>query len=251
MRISELTIQKLKSFLNLRSAIATPHLFKHFSLPQQWVLFGLALFILGLLYLRFHHHPSPGPEAIIKESVVEVSGEIRNPGVYLFQNPPTLREAIERAGGLKEPARIDIPQTSEILETGTLLTISREFSEVSESRPHLSPLSGEKEKDLLKEGQEGIKHDEIKIKIGRMAANKLLVFSIPLDLNQVSMEDLYLIPGIGTSLAQEIIAYREKRKAFRSVEELKEVKGIGEKKWKAVRNFFIVTQPFGVDPSRP
>ena len=84
-----------------------------------------------------------------------------------------------------------------------------------------------------------------------MAANKLLVFSIPLDLNQVTAEDLCLIPGIGTSLAQEIIAYREKRKAFRSVEELKKVKGIGEKKWKAFKNFFVVTQPAKVDLSRP
>jgi len=234
MRISEFIIQRLKLFFNPQSAICTPHSLKHFSLSQQWVLFGLALLILGLLYLRFYHHPSPGPEAIAKEFVVEVSGEIRNPGVYLFPNPPTLREAIERAGGLKETARMDISPTSEILETGTLLTVSREF--------------GEKEKDLIKGGPGGMKQDEIRIKIARMAANKLLVFSIPLDLNQVSMEDLCLIPGIGTSLAQEIITYRERRRAFRSVEELKEVKGIGEKKWKAIRNFFIVTQPFRVDP---
>jgi len=249
MRISEFIIQKLKTLFNPQSAIVTPHLFKHFSLSQQWVLFGLAFFIFGLLYFQFYHHPSPGPEATVREFVVEVSGEIRNPGVYLFQNAPTLREAIERAGGLKEPSRIDIPPTSETLETGTLLTISKKFSEVSESRP--SPSPGKKERDLIKGEQEGTKQDEIKIKIGRMTANKLLVFSIPLDLNQVSMEDLCLIPGIGTSLAQEIIAYRGKRRAFRSVEELKEVKGIGEKKWKAIRNFFIVTQPLRVDPSRP
>ena len=204
---------------------------KYFSLRQQWVLFGLALLILGLLYLRFYHHPSPGPEAIAKEFVVELSGEIQNPGVYLFSNPPTLREAIEKAGGLKETAWIDISPTSEILETGTLLSVSS------------SPPPGDTEKDLATRGQGGMKQDEIRIKIGRMAANKLLVFSIPLDLNQVSMEDLCLIPGIGTSVAQEIITYREKRRAFRSVEELKEVKGIGEKKWKAIKNFFVVTRP--------
>ena len=248
MRISEFIIQKLKRFFNPQSAIRTPHSLKYFSLSQQWVLFGLAFFILGLVYLRFYHHPSPGPEAIIKEYVVEVSGEIRNPGVYLFPNPPSLREAIERAGGLKEPARMDIPSSPEILETGTLLTISREFSEASELRPHPSPLPGEKENNLITAKPGGIKQDEIKIKIGRMAANKLLVFSIPLDLNQVSMEDLCLIPGIGTSLAQEIITYREKRKAFRSVEELKGVKGIGEKKWKAFKSFFIVNRPEKVDP---
>jgi len=239
MRISELIIRKLKIFLNPQSAICTPHLFKHFSLSQQWVLFGLALFVLGLIYLRFYYHPSLAPEAIVREFVVEVSGEIRNPGVYLFQNQPTLREAIERAGGLKEPAPFDTPSSSEILETGTLLVITKESSDIPASP---SSLKGE---------HEGIKEDEIRIKICKMAANKLLVFSIPLDLNQVSTEDLCLIPGIGTSLAQEIIAYRERRKAFRSVEELKKVKGIGEKKWKTFKNFFAVTQPAKVDPSRP
>ncbi len=204
---------------------------KHFSPSQQWVLLGLALFILGLLYFRFYDHPSLAPEAIVKEFVVEVSGEVRNPGVYLFQNPPALGEAIEKAGGLKEPASLDIRETSEILETGTLLTAG-------------------KEKDLTKEGHEKVGNGGIKIKVGRMAANKLLVFSVPLDLNQVSAEDLCLIPGVGESLAQEIITYREKRRAFRSVNELKEVRGIGEKKWKVISNYFIVNQCVGSDSSK-
>jgi competence protein ComEA len=70
-----------------------------------------------------------------------------------------------------------------------------------------------------------------------MAANKLLVFSIPLNLNHVSVEELCLIPGVGESLAQEIIAHREKRKGFRSVDELRNVKGIGEKKYNAIKGF--------------
>ena len=184
---------------------------KHFSAAQQRILFVLALLLLGILYFKFYYSPLPAsPEQTIKEIVVEVSGGVRNPGVYLFQNPPTLKEAIERAGGLKETAHFDTVSFSEILETGTLLAIEKE------------------------------KPQEIKIKLSRMAANKLLVFSIPLDLNRVSMEDLCLIPGIGESTAQEIIAYRERRRGFRSIEELKNVKGIGEKKFKSIKTFFAV-----------
>lgn len=73
-----------------------------------------------------------------------------------------------------------------------------------------------------------------------MEAPKLLAFSIPLDLNRVSVEDLCLIPGIGESLAKEIVSYRERRKGFRSVEELRNVKGIGERKWKEFTEFFMV-----------
>ena len=184
---------------------------KYFSLHQQWVLFVLALLILGILYFKFYYQPfSPPSEEFTKEVVVEVAGEVQNPGIYLFQNPPTLKEVIEKAGGLKETAQFDTASFSEILETGTLLTVTKESSR------------------------------EVKVKMERMAANKLLVFSIPLDLNRVSMEDLCLIPGVGESLAQEIITYRERRKGFRSVEELKYVRGIGGKKYKNLKGFFII-----------
>jgi len=186
---------------------------KYFSLGQQRILFIFATLILVLLYFRFYHRSlSPPPQEIPKEIVIEVLGEVRNPGIHLFQNPPTVREAIDKAGGLKEVALFDTGATAETLETGTLLTILKESSR------------------------------DIKVKLGRMEARKLLVFSLPLDLNRVSVEDLCLIPGIGESLAQEILAYREKRRGFRSVEELKNVKGIGEKKWRTIKPFFFVEE---------
>jgi competence protein ComEA len=200
---------------------------KYFSLPQQCVLFSVAAVLLGILYLKFYYQPISSPsEALVKEFVVEVWGEVRSPGVYLFNNPPTLREAVERAGGLMVTAQFDIPSSSEILETGTLLIVTKESSQI----PPLRPLSKEEHGEIKQQG--------IKIKISRMAANKLLVFSIPLDLNRVSMEDLCLIPGIGESLAQEVITYRERRRRFRSVEELRNVKGIGEKKYQSLKGFF-------------
>jgi competence protein ComEA len=202
---------------------------KYFSLNQQWVLLFIALLLLGILYFKFYYHPLPSPsEEFIREIVVEVSGEVRSPSIYIFQNPPTLREAIEKAGGLKETAQFDSISSTEVLETGTLLTVTKESSQLPPHPP------------LLKGGHGGIKQEDLKIRIGRMAANKLLVFSIPLDLNRVSPEDLCFIPGIGESLAQEIIAYRERRRGFRSIEELKNVKGIGEKKYQSFKTIFTI-----------
>jgi len=218
---------------------------KYFSVGQQWILFVLALLLLGSLTFKFYFQPRPTPSGEAeKEIVVEVSGEVRQPGIYLFQNPPNLREAIGRAGGLKEAAQYDTTFSSTILETGTLLTVVKESSQIYLSPPHPSPLPPEEREKrngpLLKEQHKTIQQDEIKIRIGRMAAHKLLVFSIPLDLNHVSVEDLCLIPGIGESLAQEMIAHRERRKGFRSVEELKNVRGIGGKKYETFKKFFAV-----------
>ena len=202
---------------------------KYFSLGQQKVLFVLALFLLLIIYFRFYHQsPSSIPEENIKEFVVEVVGEVRNPGVYIFRNSPTLKETIEKAGGFKEPTQFDKTSSSEILETGTLLTIAKESLQIPSSPP------------FPKGGHGGIKPEMIKIKISRMEAHKLLVFSIPLDLNRITVEDLCLIPGIGESLAREIVIHRERRKGFRSVEELKNVKGIGEKKYQTFKSYLIV-----------
>ncbi len=203
---------------------------KYFSLHQQWVLFAVALFLLASLTFKFYYHPPSIPFGeSVNEVVVEVSGQVRQPGIYLYQNPPKLKEAIERAGGLKEIAQFDPTLSSTILETGTLLTVTKEPSHPS---PPLRFSEGAQRGMMLQ--------DEIKIRIDRMAANKLLVFSLPLDLNHVSAEDLCLIPGIGESLAQEMIVYRERRKGYRSVEELKNVRGIGEKKYETFKKFFVV-----------
>jgi competence protein ComEA len=200
---------------------------KYFSVSQQWVLLAAALLLLGSLTFKFYYYPRSAPSGEpVKEVVVEVLGEVRQPGIYLYQDPPNLRQAIERAGGLKETAQFDTTLSSTILETGTLLTATREPPQISHSLPSLNA------------GQRGMEQDEIRIRIGRMAVNKLLVFSIPLDLNHVSVEGLCLIPGISESLAQEIIAYRKRQNGFRSVEELKKVRGIGEKKYQDLRRFF-------------
>lgn len=53
----------------------------------------------------------------------------------------------------------------------------------------------------------------------------------PLDLNTASAAQLEALPGIGPSLAAAIVAEREKRGGFRSVGELRDVRGIGERRF--------------------
>ena len=205
------TLRSLCKFIHPQSAICNPQSFRFFSLHQQRALLVLALSILVFLYFRLDY-PSPiSPnEEMIRETAVEVLGEVRYPGIHLFKNPPTLEETIAKAGRLKDAASFNKERPSELLETGTLVMVTKQSQGV------------------------------VKVRLGRMEPKKLLVFSIPLDLNRVTAEDLCLIPGIGESLAQEMIAYRERRRAYRSLEELKEVKGMGEKKYRTLKSFLIV-----------
>lgn len=57
-----------------------------------------------------------------------------------------------------------------------------------------------------------------------------------MDLNTISVEQLMTLPGIGKSKAEAIIAYRDEKGYFHDVEQLTEVKGIGEKLLAKVRD---------------
>jgi len=61
-----------------------------------------------------------------------------------------------------------------------------------------------------------------------------------IDINKATANDLQKLPGIGPSLATQIVAYREKHGPFRRVEDLMVIRGIGFKKWKQIRPYIRV-----------
>lgn len=61
-----------------------------------------------------------------------------------------------------------------------------------------------------------------------------------LDINLASIEDLTTLPGIGPVLAQRIVDYREQNGRFSSVEELRNISGIGEKRLSAILEYITV-----------
>lgn len=61
-----------------------------------------------------------------------------------------------------------------------------------------------------------------------------------LDLNSASQQDLEQLTGIGQTLAERIIAYREENGSFASVEELTNVSGIGDGKLAQIRDKITV-----------
>jgi len=61
--------------------------------------------------------------------------------------------------------------------------------------------------------------------------------AFPLPINTASNEDLCFIKGVGPSLAQKIIDYREKNGNFHTAKDLEKVPGIGAKKRQAMEEF--------------
>ncbi len=61
-----------------------------------------------------------------------------------------------------------------------------------------------------------------------------------LDINRASAEELAKLPGIGPELGNRIVSFRDKHGPFRRVEDVLAVRGIGDKKWKAIRPYLRV-----------
>jgi competence protein ComEA len=62
-----------------------------------------------------------------------------------------------------------------------------------------------------------------------------------LDLNRATEQDFDALPGIGPKLAERIMEYRQSVGAFHALDELREVKGIGKKKFERIRPLVTVT----------
>ncbi|MFQ5877784.1 MAG: ComEA family DNA-binding protein [Acidobacteriota bacterium] len=61
-----------------------------------------------------------------------------------------------------------------------------------------------------------------------------------INVNEAGVEELMELPGIGRAYAQRIIDYREENGPFRKVEDLLNVRGIGEKTFERIRNLVTI-----------
>jgi competence protein ComEA len=64
----------------------------------------------------------------------------------------------------------------------------------------------------------------------------------PVNINTATQEQLETLPGLGAKVAQRIIEYRQKNGNFKKVEDLMNVKGIGEKSFLKLKPMLTVSQ---------
>jgi competence protein ComEA len=63
-----------------------------------------------------------------------------------------------------------------------------------------------------------------------------------LDINRATAEELMRLPGIGPTLADRIVAYRRQNGPFADISEIKEVSGIGEKRFERLKPWILSGQ---------
>ncbi len=160
-------------------------------------------------------------EEALAEMVVHVSGQVVNPGVVRLQEGARIIDAIEMAGGVTEEADLEKVNLAYLLEDAQKVYIPSK-KEKTESAYVLEG-SGE-EAFLLNEGGKSSKKEE-----------KLMI-----NINTAKEEELEKLDGIGSSIATRIVNYRKENGKFNSIEEIKNVSGIGESKFNKIKNYIYV-----------
>lgn len=112
------------------------------------------------------------------------------------------------------------------------------------------PNSFNRAHDLAGESFEGARSDEVSgaERVAEMTPAASLpkpVHRVLLDLNRATEQDFDALPGIGPHLAERIMAYRQTVGAFHSLDELRQVKGIGIKKFERIRPLVTVIPDHG------
>jgi competence protein ComEA len=143
--------------------------------------------------------PAVAPASAPADLVVDVAGQVRRPGLVKLAAGSRVADAIAAAGGV-------LPQASTVGMSLARKLIDGEQLVVGEPQPAQAAAQPSNSA-----GPSG-----------------------PVDLNTASASDLDALPGIGPVLAQRVIDWRTTHGAFTSVDELRQISGLGGKKFDAL-----------------
>lgn len=169
--------------------------------------------------------PSPSPAPVQKPSaapalVVYVTGAVRTPGIYTLPAGARLYHAIHKAGGFQRQAQRDVLNLAGYLKDAEHVRVPRQGQDPP-ATPHITaarPTSA----------------------LGGASSKLQAAGGEKVHLNTATAEELQRLPGIGPSMAQRILEYRQSTGSFQELTQLKEVRGIGEKTFAKLEPFLAL-----------
>ena len=157
--------------------------------------------------------PSPSPSA--PDVVVYVCGAVRSPGVVRLPSTARVADALKVAGGATSSAELSAVNLAARLADGQQIIVPRRGESSATGGAAASAASGA---------------------AGSAATGPVA----PININTASLEELDTLDGVGPVTAQKIIDYRTANGGFKSVDEIKEVSGIGDAKFAAMKDSVTV-----------
>jgi len=151
---------------------------------------------------------------------VDIKGEVINPGIYELDSESRVIDVINKAGGLTENANTSVINLSKkITDEMVIIIYSNEevndFKTTKEIEEQVIEKCIQKEDNSLR-NDACIENDKNNMLTGKV------------NINTASLEELMTLEGIGENKAKSIIEYRETKSKFNTIEDIKNVNGIGD-----------------------
>ena len=154
-----------------------------------------------------------------KVIVVHVTGEVKKPGIVKVREGDRIEDVIEMAGGLTEQADISCVNLAYVVVDGMKIRI-----------PAIEDEELSKEEIITEDAGKNIIISE----------KSLNSTNISININTATQTELEGLPGIGASIAGRIVEYRNQKGKFKTIEDIKNVTGIGENKFEQIKDFIKV-----------
>jgi competence protein ComEA len=149
----------------------------------------------------------------VAEIVVDVSGKVRQPGVHRLPAGSRVADALRAAGGVRPGTDTEGLNRARFLVDGEQVVVGG------------PAVPGVGAGGAVGGGP-----------VGSAGSVPGAGPAAPVSLNTATVDQLDTLPGVGPVLAQHIVDYRTQHGGFRSVDELREVNGIGERRFADLRN---------------
>jgi comEA protein len=190
--------------------------------------------------------PTPGiagPAATSSspDIVVHIAGAVSHPGVYHLPAGARGIDGINAAGGALADANTNAVNLAAKLEDGAQLYLPTQTEQPGGGATALASASKSRGgRRRRTQDTEGAASDTPSSRSARSSDKLSDPSQGQIDINTASAEDLQRLPGVGPAMATRIIAFREQNQGFKSVEDLRSVQGIGDKKLARMAPFVIV-----------
>lgn len=171
---------------------------------------------------------SSSPEETTVEYKIDIKGEVINPGIYTMKSSSRIIDCIEKAGGLTENANTTVINLSKKI-TDEMVIIIYSNAEVANFKETKKQEEQVQEKCRQKD-ETSLKNDAC---ITTENKNNTSLISI----NNATIGELSKLSGIGEAKAKQIIEYRTQNGPFKTIEDIKQVPGIGESIFAQIKDY--------------
>ena len=178
-------------------------------------------------------------EDIVSEKInyyyVDVKGAVNSPGVYKLEEDKRVIDAINLAGGLRDDSDTSVINLSKKIKDEMCIVIYTKdelYKYKSESLNISEKLTNiEKNQIINDELNDALIENE-----NNDSQSIISNINSKVSLNYASKEELLTLTGIGESKADAIIKYREENGEFKSIEDIKNVSGIGNALYEKIKD---------------